>query len=112
MSDADRAPVDVDDVLEEDDPGPLREEIAWMERVAMQNGDALDFRAGAMSVTKHLRREFALDEKNSPRIVDEDQIGEVAGHLQEALAHAEDSETRYRIREASQLLFAMVQEAP
>lgn len=104
-------PDDVVDALDENEDA-LIDEIVFIEKVAKERGDIMDFRAGAMSATSHLRRQFDLGELEQPRIVDALAIQQVAAHLDTALEQAEDSETRFHLRQASQLLFAMVQEEP
>jgi len=110
MSDPDRKPADIVDVLDEAS-GRLVDEITWMERVARERDDVLDFRSGVYSATSHLRREFALEERD-PLLVDERLVRNVTGHIQEALAASEDTEARYHLRQATQLLYAMAEEEP
>jgi hypothetical protein len=99
---------DVVDVLDQADPD-LLDEICFIERVARQRGDIMDFRAGAFSTTSHLRRQFGLAELESPRVVDGLTLRSIAAHLNTALDAANDAEARYHIRQSAQLLVAMTE---
>jgi hypothetical protein len=101
-------PSDVVDALDEADTD-LLDEICFIERIARQRGDIMDFRAGTFSATSHLRRRFDLEDLDSPRVVDGLTLRSIAAHLDTALDAANDAEARYHIRQSAQLLVAMTE---